>query len=170
MTSNGSRMNAFHPAVTAVYFLSVISITMFSRNPVVTLAGFVGAVLAFPFFCDLKTVIRTIGGLAVTAALLTLINPFISQNGTTALFRLFGVSVSLEALLYGVNFAFTFSAVIIWGMCTGAVMKSEKIVYLLGKFAPKTAMVLSMSLRFIPLFADKARRISRSRKALGLAE
>ena len=170
MRDNGSRIETLHPAVSAVYFLCVISITMFSKNPVVTLSGLVGAVLAFPFVCDMKKVTKTFGGLAVSTAVIIIANPFISQNGMTELFRIFRFSVSLEALLYGANFALTFCAVIIWGACMAETLKSEKIIYLLGKGAPKTAIVLSTSLRFIPLFAEKARRISRSRKALGLAE
>ena len=170
MKAYGSRMNAFHPAVSAVYFLCVISVSMFSKNPVITASGLLGSVLLFPFLCDAETVAKTFGGLAVSAAVITVVNPFISHNGLTALFRIFNVTVSLEALLYGVNFAVIFSSVIIWGMCMNAVMQSEKTTYLIGSVAPKTAMVLSMSLRFIPLFAEKARRISRARKALGLAE
>ncbi|MBQ9511459.1 MAG: energy-coupling factor transporter transmembrane protein EcfT [Clostridia bacterium] len=170
MRANGSRMGDLHPLSAAIYFLCVLVVTMFSGNPVITLSGLLGAIALFPFVCDGKTVLKTFGGLGVSILVITAINPFISHNGVTKLFTFLRINVSLESLLYGANFAAIFSAVIIWGACMGSVMKSEKITYLLGRIAPKTAMVLSMSLRFIPLFSEKARKISRSRNVLGLAE
>ena len=95
-------------------------------------------------------------------------NPLFSHNGVTPLFFLNGNPVTLEAFIYGAAIAVTVIGVMLWCKCYGAIMTSDKFLYLFGKAIPKLSLILSMALRFIPLFKRQMKRVSRAQKAMGL--
>ena len=99
--------------------------------------------------------------------ILTLINPLMSHNGITVLFVLNDNPVTLESLLYGADAALMILAVLYWLGTFSQIMTSEKILYLFGKFSPKIALILSMTLRFIPLLNQQCYQVSQTQKALG---
>src|SRR5699024_11929166 len=47
-------------------------------------------------------------------------------------------------------------------------MTSDKFIYLFGKAIPKLSLVISMALRFIPLFKTQIKKISQTQKTLGI--
>ena len=91
-----------------------------------------------------------------------------SHNGVTPLFFLNGNPVTLEAFIYGAAIAVTVIGVMLWCKCYSAIMTSDKFLYLFGKAIPKLSLILSMALRFIPLFKRQMKRVSRAQKAMGL--
>lgn len=84
--------------------------------------------------------------------LVAVTNPLFSHNGVTPLFYLNGNPVTLEAFVYGAAIAVMVVGVMLWCRCYSAVMTSDKFLYLFGRAIPKLALVLSMALRFIPMF------------------
>ncbi len=164
-------MNAFaayHPTVLLTYFLSVLVVSMFALHPVLQAAALLGGLV----FCALlQSRRRTAADLAFYLPLFLLIavtNPLFSHNGVTPLFFLNGNPVTLEALLYGVQIALMLVGVLFWCKCYSKVMTTDKFLYLFGRVIPKLALVLSMALRFLPLFLRRAREVRRAQKTLGL--
>ena len=100
--------------------------------------------------------------------ILTVINPLFSHNGKTVLFVINDSPVTLESLIYGAVSAGALVAVLYLFRTFTELMTRDKLLYVFGSFSPKTALVLSMGLRYIPLFKDRARKISDSQRALGL--
>ena len=47
-------------------------------------------------------------------------------------------------------------------------MTSDRLLYLFSALSPKIALILSMSLRYVPLFKTQIKKINNSQKALGL--
>ena len=76
--------------------------------------------------------------------------------------------MQLEALLYGVSIAVAVIAVMLWCKCYNEIMTSDKFLYLCGKAIPKLSLVLSMALRFIPMFKRQMKRVSNAQKTMGL--
>lgn len=163
-----NRFSGCHPIVSTVYFVSVLLLTMFTTHPV--LLGF--ALLGGIAFCATMEHGRSFGkGMALYGGLFVLIaltNPLFSHNGATPLFFLNGNPVTLEAILYGVDIAAMLIAVIYWCKCFHHVMTSDKLLFLLGKFSPKIALVVSAALRFVPLLKGQAQTIRQAQKAMGL--
>lgn len=58
--------------------------------------------------------------------------------------------------------------VMFWCKCLNVIMTSDKFLYLFGKTIPKLSLVLSMALRFIPLFKVQIKKINQAQKAMGL--
>ncbi len=166
-----------HPLCTAVYFLCVLLVVSFSDNPIFTAIAFVGAVSSY-LICKTKICshstsrIMPLGTLRFAAVLIPVIaltNPLFSHKGTTVLFFLNGLPVTLESFLYGVNLGFKAAAVLLWCAVLSQTLTSEKITYLFGKVSPRLALVLSMSLRFIPQYIREFKSIRTAQKAMGLS-
>ncbi len=166
---------AAHPLCAAAYFLSVLLIVSFSNNPIFTAAAFAGAVVSY-ILC--KREVRTGTALTQTSTLwlalvlvpvIALTNPLFSHKGNTVLFFLNGLPITLESFFYGVNLGFKAAAVLLWCAALSRVLTSEKITYLLGGISPQLALVLSMSLRFIPQYIREYKSIRAAQRAMGLS-
>lgn len=161
-----SRFASTHPAVAAVYFVSVLAMTMFTVHPALSAMALIGAFLYSTVtegLC-LKNVLIWLG----LFALIAVTNPLFSHNGATPLFFLNGNPVTLEAILYGASLAVMLIAVMRWFTVLNAVMTSDKLLYLFGGVSPKIALLISSALRFIPLLKAQAEKIRQSQKAMGL--
>ena len=59
-------------------------------------------------------------------------------------------------------------SVLYWFRTLTHIMTSDKLLYLFGSVSPKLALILSMTLRYIPLFRSQIRKTQQAQKALGL--
>lgn len=158
----------YHPLVLLVYFLSILAVAMFVNNPVIGIFALIGGIL---FCAMLSKRSETAGNLGFYIPLFFMVaitNPLFSHNGVTPLFFLNGNPVTAEAFAYGIAIAVTVTGVMMWCKCYSAVMTSDKFLYLFGKAIPKLSLVLSMALRFIPMFKRQMHKVSRAQKSMGL--
>ena len=156
-----------HPAVLLFYFLSVLVVAMFSGNPVLSAAAVGGGILFCAMLIKRSEVPGELGFYIPLFFLVAVTNPLFSHNGVTPLFFLNGNPVTLEAFLYGAFMAVTVVGVMLWCKCYSEVMTSDKFLYLFGRVIPKLALVLSMTLRFVPLFRRQLRRVKSAQKTMG---
>ena len=59
-------------------------------------------------------------------------------------------------------------AVLLWFRCFSKIMTSDKLLYIFSALSPKAALILSIALRYVPLFFKKRREISDSAKGMGI--
>lgn len=164
VSHNASR----HPVVLMLYFLSVAFLTMFTLNPVFLCASLLCALFWFGLLHGAAALFKNLACYFVVFALIALTNPLFSHNGETALFSFNGREVTLEAIVYGCAAGALIISIIFWFKCYSEVMTSDKFIYLFGKTAPKLALVISMALRFAPLFKRQIIKIGKTHKTLGL--
>jgi energy-coupling factor transport system permease protein len=157
----------YNPVVIAVWFFSVTGVAMFCNYPLLMLISLCGGVLFF--------VVRN--GFShgkehlffwILFLILALANPLVSHNGKTVLFVMNHNPVTLEATLYGVNSAAMIIGVLYWFRSFTQIMTSEKLLYITGALSPKLALILSMALRFVPLFSRQSAKINSAQIAMGL--
>lgn len=168
---NGKESGAFsrlNPITLAVYFVSVLAVAMFTVNPIFVALTFLGGILYYSIISDIKKLPSNLFGYFVLMLVLTLSNPIFSHHGETPLFFMNGKPVTLEAIIYGFVMSVTVVSVLMWCAGLSKCFSSDKIIYLFGKPFPKLAMVISMALRFIPLFKEEYKKISDSQKTLGM--
>lgn len=159
---------SYHPFVLLIYFLSVLLVSMFVSNPVLQATALAGGILFCLMIQRKRETASDAGFYALLFLMVSLTNPLFSHNGVTPLFFLNGNPVTLEAFIYGIAIAVTVIGVIMWCKCYSRIMTSDKFLYLFGKAIPKLSLVLSMALRFIPMFRRQMHRVSRAQKAMGL--
>ena len=144
------RLSAFHPLTALVYFTAVLAVTMSCFSPAVGICSAVGAFL----FCALTQSCRqTASDLAFyifLTAVLTVTNPLFSHKGVTPLFFVNGKAYTKEALFYGLTAGLSLTAVIMWCKALGKVLTREKLLYIFGRKMPKAALVITMTMGFIP--------------------
>jgi energy-coupling factor transport system permease protein len=98
---------------------------------------------------------------------ITLINPIVSHNGKTVLLVVYNQPITLEAIIYGIASACMVVSILYWFKTFSHIMTSDKVIYTFGKVSSKLALIISMALRYIPLFKQQASKINKTQKALG---
>lgn len=161
------RFADHNPVAVAVYFLAAAGIAMFTLEPVMLALSFVGALASLGVTGQLRQWRMHLYTLALFTGM-ALVNPLISHHGVTVLFVLNHNPVTLEAFLYGVAAGGMIITVMTWFRSFTAVMTSDKLLYIFGSLSPKLALMLSMALRYVPLFTQQVHKVSQSQKALGL--
>ncbi len=161
------RFGDHNPVALAVYFLAAAGVCMFTLDPAVLLTSLAGALLCQGVLGEMRKWRIHLYTLALFAGM-ALINPFVSHNGVTVLFVLNHNPVTLEAFVYGAAAGGMIVAVMYWFRSFTSVMTSDKLLYIFGSLSPKLALMLSMALRYVPLFTRQISLVSQSQKALGL--
>ncbi|MDR1013897.1 MAG: energy-coupling factor transporter transmembrane protein EcfT [Coriobacteriales bacterium] len=159
---------AYHPAVSLLFFVLVISCGMFLMHPVC---------LGLSFACASAYAIRLNGRAALRLGLrfllpvlvvTALLNPAFNHAGVTVLGYLpSGNPLTLESVLYGLAAASMLVTVISWFSCFNTVMTSDKLVYLFGRVVPALSLVLSLSLRLVPRYRAQIRAIADAQRCVG---
>lgn len=160
--------SSYHPVVLFVYFLCVLTMAMFSWHPVLLALSLTGAVLFYLMLGRGRPMLRELGLYLMVFAAAAVTNPLFSHGGATPLFFLNGNAVTAEACLYGIAIGAMLVSVVFWFKAYSVVMSADKFLYLFGRAVPKLSLVLSMALRFIPLFRLQMRRVQNTQRAMGL--
>ncbi|HHW46597.1 MAG TPA: energy-coupling factor transporter transmembrane protein EcfT [Clostridiales bacterium] len=155
-----------NPAVQLVYFLSVILVVMFDKNPVILLISVLFGLLIC-LRINSRVFLKDLPILAAILFISTISNPFFSQNGATTLLFINDMPVTLESLVYGLSVGVMLISVISWFKIFSFTMTSDKIMYLFGRYFPSLALTVSMIFKFIPQIIRQAENTKRVQQALG---
>ena len=159
-----------HPLVDLTFFVLVLAFAMFLSHPAVQLAGLVCAAL-FALRCTGRGFGRRMAMLLPLMLLAAVVNPLVSHQGVTVLFRFpSGNACTLESVLYGISAAVRLGTAVLWFMGWNAVMTSDKFVYLFGRILPSLSLTLSMGLRFVPRLLRRTREVAQAQKLARPAE
>ncbi|MEE3428230.1 MAG: energy-coupling factor transporter transmembrane component T [Ruminococcus sp.] len=161
-----NTLKNFNPIVLLIYFIYVLFISIFSFNPILLISGMLGAVLYCLVVSDKRSLLKSIAACIIILLAVTITNPLFSHNGKTVLFFINDNRVTLEAFVYGAVLGLCITEVILWFNCFNLVFDTERFIFLFGKISPKLALVLSMTLRFIPNFIKSFREINRTQKLI----
>jgi len=161
------RFGEYNPIAVAIYFLAVICIAMFSMNPLLLLISLVGSFSLFIILSQ-KSAARTSLLFFALFLIMALINPLVSHKGATVLFVINDSPITAESIFYGITASAMVITVLYWFHSFTEIMTADKLLYIFGKFSPRLALILSMSLRFVPLFGKQSKKIEQTQTALGL--
>ena len=155
-----------HPICILIYFVAVIGLTLVCFHPVMMVVSLMGA---FSFLLRLK------GGKGAGQQfrfvipmflLVAVANPLINHRGVTLLGMFLNQWITLEAIAYGITAGLSLAALILWFGCYSEVMTSEKFLYLFGKIAPSSALLISMALQLVPKLSRQLTEIKESQEML----
>ena len=156
----------FHPVVNFVYFILVLGFTLVLGHPLCLSLSLLSA-LCYRRYLPHKQE-RFLCWLLPIALLTAILNPAFSHEGVTILTYLpSGNPLTAESIAYGIGAGFLLVTIICWFSCFNQVMTTEKFVYLFGRVLPVLAMLLSLSLGFLPRFRQRLQKILEGQKILG---
>lgn len=159
-----------HPAVNFLFFISVIVYGMFFFHPVLLGIAFVSSLAYSLYLCGRKTAKMLVCFLLPTLLFVTVLNTLFAHYGVTTLYVLpSGNRITLEALVYGLVTGGMVATVFLWFTCYNRVVTTDKFLYLFGKRLPTAAMLVSMTLRFVPLFTKRLQKIRQAQRGIGNA-
>ncbi|MGN1139502.1 MAG: energy-coupling factor transporter transmembrane component T [Ruminococcus sp.] len=149
----------FHPITLMCYFISILSVSMFSFNPVFVISGLLGAILYLLMINNKRVTFKAIIGYFIMFTFIAITNPLFSHNGATPLFFINDSRITLEALLFGIFLSVMILEVMLWFKCFNLAFDNEKLIFFFGKAFPKLALIISMTLHYIPNLIDEYKSI-----------
>ncbi|MFA9379725.1 MAG: energy-coupling factor transporter transmembrane component T [Acetanaerobacterium sp.] len=157
---NRLGFHSYHPATQLCYFVAVFALSLASMHPVVIIISIMMSLIFNVYYNSRAELARMLRFGLPLAVLVTLINPLVNHRGQVVLLRLFGRAVTLEALLYGAVSGMMLLAVVLWFGAFFAVVPGDRLQTLLGKRLASTALVLTMTLRLVPLLVRRQQEIA----------
>lgn len=165
-----SRIRYFehlHPVCILLYFVSVIGISLWCQHPVPALLSCTGAILFQAMLKGGRNALRQLRFVGVLAFFVAAANPLVNHRGVTMLVKVWNQWITLEAVMYGITSGLSLAALILWFSCYSAVMTEDKFLYLFGKAAPGSALLITTSLQMIPKLKRQLKEIQISQRLLG---
>ncbi|MCR4686774.1 MAG: energy-coupling factor transporter transmembrane protein EcfT [Lachnospiraceae bacterium] len=147
-------IDRFHSVTICIFLFIQILFLAFGGNMVCNIIALVSVVI-YALLRGRKLKAKVIIAYLIWGALIALVNPIFSHNGHNVIFYLNGNAVTVEAIIYGINMAITIMTVFIWCRVFSDVLTSDRIISLVSEISPKLALVISMMLRFVPMFVNE---------------
>ena len=161
------RIDQQNPIVIFLYFLLTAFLTAFGTDIVVSFISLL-AFLLFYIIKDENNGKKRHVFIILLFVVSAFINPVTNHRGETPLFVVNDNPITVEAFLYGLCMAGTVCSVIYLFSVFSLIMTSDKLMYVFGIVSPKSALLLSMALRYIPLFIRQHKKVKSVQKAMGL--
>ena len=156
---------SYHPWVNVMFFISVITFGMLFLHPVCLFVSFFASVCLDIRLKGKKAVKEIFTFILPMLIFVTLINGIFNHYGMTVLYEISnGNNITLEAYIYGFVLGLTVVTTMLWFFCFNEIVTADKIMFVLGKGIPKLALVVTMALRFVPLYRRKYTEISQAQK------
>lgn len=170
----GTFLQSLHPAVSLTYIAVLLLTALVFDHPFYLVGILLATWLA----------IRAAGGLTAwesylkvalwMALLVMLINPLVNHNGSSVIWYgpalpLFGrFTVTMEAVAFGAAMGIRLVALVSIFCLFNQIIHPDRFFSLLARFAGKSALVLSLTTRLLPVMALAMGRISEAQQLRGV--
>jgi len=162
---------SYHPWVNVMFFISVITFGILFLHPVCLFVSFFASVCLDIRLKGRKAVKEIFTFILPMLVFVTLINGIFNHYGMTVLYEISnGNNITLEAYIYGFVLGLTVVTTMLWFFCFNEIVTADKMMFVLGKGIPKAALVVTMALRFVPLYRRKYTEISQAQKGFMQSE
>ncbi len=170
----GTFLQSLHPGVSLIYITVLLLTALVFDHPFYLLGSLLATLLA----------IWAAGGLAAwegylkaalwLVLLVMLINPLVNHNGSTVLWSgpelpLLGrLTVTMEAVAYGAAMGIRLLALVSVFCLFNLIIHPDRFFRMLAVLAKKSALVLSLTTRLLPVMALAMHRISEAQQLRGV--
>jgi energy-coupling factor transport system permease protein len=164
-----TRFDRFHPLVTFLFYAGAVSLLILMLHPF-----FLVISIAVIFFINirhdgLRGLRRWSFFIFTTFILMVIMNPLFNERGRHLLVEINQHRVTLEAVVYGGMNALSIIGIIALFVSYNIIMTPNKLLFLFSKVLPQFAVLLMLTLRFIPLMRRRLEEISVVQKSKGLS-
>ena len=160
-----SSFEELHPACLFSYFVAVMVLFFLCHHPLAMVLACACA-LFFLYNIEGRRAFSWCKWMLPVVLFIAVVNPLLNHRGVTRLFKLGNQWITLEAIAYGITAGLSLAALILWFGCYSEVMTSEKFLYLFGKIAPASALLISMALQLVPKLNRQLTEIRESQEML----
>lgn len=162
-----NEFKTFHPLVNFAYFAFVIAFSVLLMHPAALIISFACA-FAYSVMCGGKKAVKlNIIYMLPVMLFSAAVNPLFNHEGITILAYFKNDNpLTLESIVYGAAAAVMLSCVICHFSSFNRVITSDKLMYLFGRIIPTLSLALSMTLRFVPRFAEQLKKTDEAQRML----
>lgn len=158
----------YHPIANLIFFASIVVFGLLFKHPVTLSVCFAAALCYYIRLCG-RSALRSVFLFLLPMLLFVIvINGIFAHYGTTPLMVLpDGNQLTFESLIYGFVLGLSTVTIIMWFFCYSEVVTADKFMSVFGKLLPAAALVVSMALRFIPMYKNRLKTIAEAQKGIG---
>lgn len=161
------EFSRFHPINNFLYFTAVIVFSTIYMHPVLLFISLISVIWYAIYLGGRKMLKFSMFTILPISLFSAVVNIAFNHNGMTILTYMWtGNPITLESIIYGCCAACLFANIILWFFCFNKVVTSDKFIYLFGKIIPSLSLILSMILRFVPMFKQQHNRVAAAQKSL----
>nr|WP_316571615.1 energy-coupling factor transporter transmembrane component T [Neobacillus sp. YIM B06451] len=161
-------MNSLHPLTAFSYYAGALALLLIFQHPVFLLAGFSIIVLVNFVQDRCRSLRRWLFFMLISGALLFVVNPLFNERGRHVLFEWVSHRVTLEAVVLGGMAALSVMGIIALFVSYNEIMTPNKLLFLFSKIMPQFAVLLMLTLRFIPLMRIRLGEIAAVQASKGI--
>lgn len=157
----------YHPYVIFFYYICTGFLVMYVTHPLflgVALLILIGVNVSHDKGSALK---KWAIPLVAMSLIFILLNPFLVSRGTHILFYFRGKQVTLEALIYGATTAASLVSILVMFISFNLILNGNKFLYICSKVLPRTAFLLMLAIRFVPLLKRRFDEIAAVQRVRG---
>lgn len=160
---------SFHPIILLLYYVCSISALMLYQHPIFLLTA-VCIIVAINIMLDGGDQLRKWGWMIAIMFLFAIIlTPVFNRRGNHILFYFLGNQIMLEAILQGVMIALTLVGIITIFLTVNIIITPDKFLFLFSKWFPQWALLIMISMRFVPLLRKRLKDIEEIQQSKGLS-
>lgn len=156
-----------HPVTLAVWSCGALILTMLTFHPLLAALSFAISLLTLACVRGVKSMLMTLKTSLYMGMIIAFINPLVVPLGTHELVHIdtviagfpFVWGVYAEALAWGACAALVFMAVVVWFRVIGTWLTPDRALALFHGTLPTISLMISMSLRLVPLIVRRARLV-----------
>lgn len=163
---NGFR--GIHPYVVFFYYICVGTLAMYFTHPlflILALVLMIGVNLTHDRGKSLK---KWAPLLIIMSTFFIILNPFLVSRGTNILFYFRGKQVTLEAFIYGIIMALAIVIILVLFISFNLILNGNKFLFIFSKILPRTAFLLMLAIRFVPLLRSRLNEITDVQRIRGM--
>jgi len=162
------EFKSYNPYVILIHFTFVVGVCMLVMHPAVLAVALFSAMAYSVVLIGLNRTLKSLVAVIPLVLITACLNPLFNHSGNTILtYFPTGKPVTLEAVVYGLASGTMLLAVILWFSCFNTIFKGDKVQYVFGGVAPSLALVMTMSLAFVPKLIKKTNEIIMAQRTMG---
>ncbi|PFN97770.1 cobalt transporter [Bacillus sp. AFS076308] len=163
------RFDRFHPLVTFLFYAGAVSLLILMLHPLFLISSIAVVILINLRHDRLNGLRRWWFFIITTFLLMVIMNPLFNERGRHLLVEIYEHRVTLEAVVYGGMNALSIIGIIALFVSYNIIMTPNKLLFIFAKVLPQFAVLLMLTLRFIPLMRRRLEEISLVQKSKGLS-
>lgn len=163
------RFERFHPLLTFIYYAGALALFILMLHPLFLLVAFLLIIFTHIWEDRGRALRRWFFFMLTSGLVIFLLNPVFNERGRHVLFVIYQHRFTIEAFTYGMMSALSIMGIIALFVSYNEVMTPNKIQFLFSKFLPQFAVLLMLTLRFIPLMKRRAEEMVAIQASKGIS-
>lgn len=161
-------MKGFAPLTRLAAVIGALAMIMFPRSLPAAGTGLMAGVLCLLLNEGGRKALKFAAGALAVCVATAVIDPIFSHRGMTVLLFVNDRPYTLESMLYGLELGLSLSGAGVWLAVLRGMVNEREMLGIFGRYSPKLAMTISMTLGFIPRLIRKNTRIREAQRGAGL--